>query len=187
MIVDELWRPVPGYEGAYAVSNRGRVRSITRKVRCCGGGLRTVTERVLSHYLNEHGYPCVALRRDGGLKTYSIHRLVARAFLGEPSSRQVVRHLNGNPSDNRLLNLRWGTYAENGADMARHGRSWGARTHCRYNHEFTVDNTYRNPHGARVCRQCRRDQTIRRAALRTTLADGTVTTQLVPQPALDGQ
>jgi Trp operon repressor len=46
---------------------------------------------------------------------------VLRAFRGEPREGEETRHLNGDPSDNRLDNLAWGTKKENSADQIRHG------------------------------------------------------------------
>ena len=50
-----------------------------------------------------------------------IHRLVLEAFIGPCPMGQQTRHLNGIRGDNRLENLRWGTYKENNHDKAAHG------------------------------------------------------------------
>jgi hypothetical protein len=58
----------------------------------------------------------------------AVHRLILEAFRGPRPERMVCRHLNGNPRDNRLENLCWGSCRENEADKLRHGtRAWGAR------------------------------------------------------------
>jgi len=67
-------------------------------------------------------YLCVHLSVKGNAKVISVHRLVARAFLGEPSSDQEVRHLDGNPRNNCLTNIAWGTKKENRRDRSLHGR-----------------------------------------------------------------
>jgi hypothetical protein len=59
--------------------------------------------------------------QDGRIRTKKIQRLVARAFHGERSPGQVIRHLNGVPSDNRAENLVYGTNSENQADRKIHG------------------------------------------------------------------
>ena len=51
----------------------------------------------------------------------SVHRLVLEAFVGPCPPGCETRHLNGNPADNRLCNLAWGTHRENAADKVRHG------------------------------------------------------------------
>lgn len=53
-------------------------------------------------------------------KTMLVHRLVLFAFVGEPQSDQVACHNNGIKTDNRLVNLRWGTDYDNAQDYARH-------------------------------------------------------------------
>ncbi len=56
--------------------------------------------------------------------TVMFHQLVADAFLSAPSAgRNVTRHLNGDPTDNRAENLAWGTQKENMNDCIRHGRT----------------------------------------------------------------
>jgi hypothetical protein len=61
----------------------------------------------------------------GSMRRYvPYHKLIALAFHGvPPSDAHEVRHLNGNPLDNRPENLAWGTVAENCSDTVRHGRS----------------------------------------------------------------
>jgi hypothetical protein len=69
----------------------------------------------------------VALWKDGGQRTQTVHHLVLKAFVGPPAEGQVCRHLNGQPADNRLENLRWGTPKENSQDMVRHGNARKSR------------------------------------------------------------
>lgn len=52
-----------------------------------------------------------------------VHRLVLQAFVGPPTEGQVARHLDGNPTNNALGNLAWGSPSENNADMVAHGRA----------------------------------------------------------------
>jgi hypothetical protein len=63
------------------------------------------------------GYVMVTLRKNGEAKSGYMHRMVAKAFLGDFSGNGLeVCHLNGNPSDNRVENLRWDTHAGNMAE-----------------------------------------------------------------------
>jgi hypothetical protein len=64
----------------------------------------------------------VSFVKDGKHYNKKIHLLVLRAFKGEAPG-MVARHLDGNPMNNRLDNLCWGTYKENSSDMIKHGRS----------------------------------------------------------------
>lgn len=122
----ENWRPVPGWEGIYSVSDLGRVRTEARmtKQRSRWGGLvdRVVKERILSQATIESGHKVVCLKAGDRRKMKKVHRLVLRAFKGDPlPGRGVCRHLNGDPADNRPENLAWGTHKENTADARRHG------------------------------------------------------------------
>lgn len=108
----EEWRPVVGFEGLYEVSDQGRVRSAPRpKTR--GGLLRPGGHR--------SGHLHVVLSRAGRVCTRQVHRLVLEAFTGPCPEGQECRHLNGDPADNRHVNLCWGTRSENVQDMIRHG------------------------------------------------------------------
>lgn len=69
---------------------------------------------------NCNGYPCVCF---GPSQTYCVHILVAATFLGPRPEGQWVRHLDGVPAHSYLSNLRYGTPAQNSADMVQHGRS----------------------------------------------------------------
>ncbi len=106
----EKWRDVIGYEGYYQVSDHGNIRHVAN------GILKQTNRNKKAKYL------CVHLSVNGNAKVISVHRLVARAFLGEPSSDQEVRHLDGNPRNNCLTNIAWGTKKENRRDRSLHGR-----------------------------------------------------------------
>ena len=161
----ERWRPVPGYEGLYEVSDHGRVRSFQRRA---NGPL------ILKQAVRK-GYAGVTLSRDKQPRIFRVNRLVAMAFHGLPEEGQVCRHLNNNPLDNRAVNLAWGSHKENVADLLEAGGHYNQRkTHCLRGHPFTPENTrvYMRPAGPlRSCRLCGRDHArryradkIRRAA-----------------------
>lgn len=97
----ELWRDIRGYEGIYQVSNLGRVRS-----------LKFGRVRIL-HQASLRGYKRVGLSKDGVLKTYQVHRLVAEAFIPNADNKPQVDHINGMRDDNRSCNVRWTTAQEN--------------------------------------------------------------------------
>ena len=107
----EIWRDVVGYEGRYKVSNLGRVFSLTR-VRNNGGNI--YKGRMLRIYIDKKGYHNVALLDGFGLhKTSNVHRLVACAFIPNPQNKPQIDHIDGNPSNNIVKNLRWTTAKEN--------------------------------------------------------------------------
>jgi hypothetical protein len=69
------------------------------------------------------GYLHINVRVAGKTIHFQVHTLVATAFHGPPPEGMECRHLNGNPADNRIENLAWGTRQENAADCNRHGRT----------------------------------------------------------------
>lgn len=154
MTPSEEWRPIPGYEGAYEVSDLGRVRSLPRLVPAGPhGGKRPIPGGLLKPTIQHFGYAQVKLAG----KSRLVHWLVADAFLGGRPEGMQVCHSNGDPGDNRAINLRVDTVASNMSDTVRHGRHWAAsKTHCPQGHPYTDENTYRSPgRTGRKCRTCR--------------------------------
>lgn len=118
---EERWLAVPGYEGLYEVSSTGLIRSLARTVTRRGRSAR-LGGVLLRQPLNDSGYPCVTLWREGVPKKERVHRIVALAFHGEPPTAQhEVAHGDGTRTNNAAENLRWATRAENVADAIRHG------------------------------------------------------------------
>lgn len=154
----ELWRAIPGFEGWYEVSDRGRIRGVDRMVRY--GATRLAHAGVILNpsHSSKQGYLKVTLHKDGTPKQRSVHRLVLEAFVGPRPTGMVCRHLNGDHLDNRVENLAWGTQAENIADELKHGTHPHARkTHCKWGHELTPDNVRtpsNRPAHHRYCRKC---------------------------------
>lgn len=108
----EIWKDVKGYEGMYKVSSYGRVYSLTRERFNAKEG-RIYKGRMLKPNVQKYGYKCAALLSDGEHKLKKIHRLVAEAFIPNPDNKPTVDHIDGNPSNNRVDNLRWATVKEN--------------------------------------------------------------------------
>lgn len=115
----ERWLPVKGYEGLYEVSDLGRVRSIDR-IRSDGAHLcgRLLHLCVRSRRYN---HKSVTLSKDGKTKTLEAHRLVLIAFDDRSAQGLNVLHKNGDATDNRLVNLYWGTQKDNLRDAIAHG------------------------------------------------------------------
>lgn len=122
------WAAVVGYEGIYEVSRDGKVRSLDREMERGSkwGGIvvHRFKGRTLRGWKMNGDYRYVGLRsRDGkSMKTIGVHCLVLEAFVGPCPKGMECRHLDGNPSNNRLNNLAWGTPKENMADRKLHGR-----------------------------------------------------------------
>lgn len=111
----EIWKDIPGFEGRYQASNFGRVRSVDRDVRVvtsqAGETTRRAKGRVLRPAALRSGHLCVVLGRDGGTK--GVHWCVARAFFGLPPAGHEVLHLDHDPTNNAVSNLRYGTRGDN--------------------------------------------------------------------------
>jgi hypothetical protein len=116
----EEWRPVPGYEGRYEVSNHGRVRSwlVPGYI-----GRRRPEPRLINPTPWKSGHCFVSLGFDGKARKIGVHELVLFAFVGpRPTPKHQGAHWDGNPGHNHLSNLRWATPSENNEDKRRHGR-----------------------------------------------------------------
>ena len=103
MSKDEVWRDVLGYDGRYQVSNKGNVRSVTRK----DSVGRKISGIILKPISLRDGYLYVSLCKNGKVKTKSIHRLVLEAFVENPNNLPEVNHKDENKINNELSNLEW--------------------------------------------------------------------------------
>lgn len=90
---------VEGYEGLYSVSEFGDVFSYKSNLH-----LKPQEKR---------GYLAVNLYKEGEIKSPLIHRLVAKAFIGNPEDKPQVNHKNGDKHKNIVANLEWATSSEN--------------------------------------------------------------------------
>lgn len=117
----EEWRGVIGFESLYEVSSLGRVRSLTRPQKHYTGKLLVRHGRELRGCITDRGYIKVSLCKDGRVLGRHVHALVAAAFIGPRPKGLLVRHLDGDGTNNAAQNLAYGTGAENAEDMRRHG------------------------------------------------------------------
>ena len=119
MVEKEIWKPVVGFEGVYEVSNTGKVKSIKRYG--TKGGL-------LNQYVDKDGYMKVVLHKDNIPHYFTVHRLVAIAFIKNPKNKTTVDHIDCNRKNNSVENLRWVTAKENALYSHSLGRQkWNAR------------------------------------------------------------
>ncbi len=116
--MNEIWKPIPGYDDYYMASSTGKVLSLERTVRAPKGmgGTKTYPEAELKSYVDKYGYCCTSLNIDGRSKTKKVHRLVMSAFCGE--SLLHVNHIDGDKLNNNLYNLEYVTPRDN----VRHSR-----------------------------------------------------------------
>ena len=104
-----IWKPVVGFEGYYAVSNTGEVMSLRKN-------------RRLKLAIDRYGYPKVVLTVHGKSFYYTVHRLVAMAFVPNPDGKETVNHINEDKTDNRAENLEWLSIQENDNHGTRNHR-----------------------------------------------------------------
>jgi hypothetical protein len=131
----ERWLPVVGHEGAYEVSDLGRVRSLARTtMKRMGQGdtpdrliKHSVPARDLALAINSRGYVIVAL----GGQSHAVHTLVLTAFVGPCPPGMECRHGDDVGHHNHLSNLCWGTPSENRGDMKRLGNLPAGESHGR--------------------------------------------------------
>ena len=103
----ELWKYIEGQE-RYAVSSKGRVKSFYHRKK------KREVPLIMKSGDNGHGYLLVRL---GERKLFSIHRLVALAFISNPENKPTVDHIDGNPKNNCSKNLRWANRSEQGRNI----------------------------------------------------------------------
>ena len=116
----ERWKPIPGFSG-YEVSTYGRVRTY-RPANGRGAFLNEPRE-INPRTITGKPYLRVTLTdNDGQQVTRRVHILVLETFIGpRPTQEHGTRHLDGNPKNNHLDNLLWGTAQENADDRLAHG------------------------------------------------------------------
>lgn len=109
----EIWKDIVGYEGLYQVSNCGRVKSLEKEVIHKRYGTYKLKEKILKQYVEKLGYVRVGLYKNCKIKHFLLHRLIAEAFIPNPYNKPYIDHIDGNPKNNNIDNLRWCTHKEN--------------------------------------------------------------------------
>ena len=79
--INEIWKPVVGYEGLYEISSMGRVNSLGRWGKGRNGSMKYHKGGLLNVCYDNNGYKCVVLSKEGKPKKCRIHRLIAEAFI----------------------------------------------------------------------------------------------------------
>ena len=96
-----MWKDIKGYEGLYQISDDGKVRRLFK-----GGRTKELKNRDGLYYT-------VSLSKGCKKTSYSVHRLVAEAFIDVPTNHLEVNHKDGNKKNNNVENLEWVTQEEN--------------------------------------------------------------------------
>lgn len=111
--MEEIWKDITGYEGSFEVSNLGNFRSKDRFVPCRWGHMRKYPGKSLKTETIVEGYQRIVLMKNAIKRRYMCHRLVAQEFIPNPENKPYINHINGDKSDNRVINLEWCTQSEN--------------------------------------------------------------------------
>lgn len=128
----EVWKDIQGYEGLYQISSLGRVKAFPRPI----PGAYKNREFIKKTSHDNYGYPIVGLSKNGKSKTFTIHRLVAKAFIPNPDCLKEVNHKDENKDNNCEDNLEWCTTQYNLTYGHRLDCAKGERNHL---HKLTED------------------------------------------------
>ncbi len=120
-MIKEEWRPIIGFEEHYEISSFGRIQTIKS---------RWKTYRLMKLDTScKKGHLAIKLMKNGKSSRHWVHRLVLQTFVGPCPEGMECRHFDGDPTNNQLSNLIWGTPKDNWADRRKHGRHiWTPRT-----------------------------------------------------------
>lgn len=117
-----ITKPIKDYENLYTINSNGEIFSLDRII----VGTDSVNYPKKGKKINvkvncKNGYFQVALWKDNKGKLYSIHRLLAQAFIPNPLNKPQVNHIDGNKLNNSLSNLEWVTVSENSVHALKTG------------------------------------------------------------------
>lgn len=129
-IANEEWRDVPDFVGFYQASNLGRIRSVSHKIYHYAAMIIDKKGKLLCLNTFPDGYLFVSLSKNGIRKNFRVNRLILAAFYGW-KDRLISLHLDDNPKNNRVKNLKWGTHKENTQDaLSKKRLEYGERHHA---------------------------------------------------------
>jgi len=111
LVCCEEWKNIVGFEDLYSISNLGRIK---------GKSYHNGTDERILKQNPKNGYLQIALYKNKKYFYFSVHRVVAIAFIPNPENKPDVGHFGkypngkeGNKKDNMYINLKWVTRSEN--------------------------------------------------------------------------
>ena len=151
------WCPVRGFEGLYEISDDGQVRGCLRTVGAANGKTKVIKPKPRQPYFTSFGHVYVDLYRDRKRTKVAVHRAVLETFVGPCPDGSEACHRDGNPANNAVGNLYWGTRSDNVRDALKHGtHTWASRSECFNGHPY-IDGSYSiRSNGGRKCLLCNR-------------------------------
>ena len=94
VVMTEFYKDIPEFEGLYQISNLGNVKSLRSNI-------------IMKPRKNNAGYYYIQFSVNQKKTKKFIHRLVAEVFIPNPANKKEVHHLDGNPENNKMTNLKW--------------------------------------------------------------------------------
>jgi hypothetical protein len=111
--MNEIWKPIKGYEDYYEVSTKGRIRTIERYI-TLPTHKYLKKQKLLTQFIDGRGYFHIKLYDGSGKpKSTTVHRVVAITFLDNPNNLLEINHIDHNKHNNCLDNLEWVSRGEN--------------------------------------------------------------------------
>lgn len=144
-LLNEEWRDIKGFEGAYQVSSYGRVKSLTRFIVRSDGVRYLAKGKIIKPVTDRYGYLIKTLTYEGRRRATKIHRLVAEHFIDNPANLTDVNHLDGNKVNNHISNLEWASREGNMHHAWRLGlmervrKNAGKSSQCKLTSEQLLD------------------------------------------------
>lgn len=95
------------------VSDDGKIYTLDHNTIRKNGRIDNRKGKQLKPGIDRDGYERVVLTKNGVRKTYTVHKLVALAYIPNPENKATINHIDGNKRNNNVLNLEWATEKEN--------------------------------------------------------------------------
>ncbi len=106
--MDTEFEFIKGYENLYKINRKGEIWSCWY-------------QKVMTHLTKEDRYKYVSLKKDGVRHKGYIHRLLLLQYIENPENKPQIDHIDRNPENNDLSNLRWVTLSEQRDNRSRKG------------------------------------------------------------------